>query len=571
MRSWHSNIQLHHPLFVPVLLVITILAVYYPAIFSGIHTIDDPGIFSLYSASSSLSQILQPGNGYYYRPLVEFSYWIDNLLWGMEPVTMHLESILLHCANSLLVFMLACKISSDPKKLPLIPLFAALLFALHPANVEAVAWIAGRTDPLLSLFVLSASFFLLRWLDEPRWQNMVATLVLFGAALLTKETAIAFGAVVVLLTIAWPGIATVRQRITAIGIMLVPALFLVVLAFAFRSGTSGLNRFITSTDLKLGQGIWDALIAFGFYARKLIVPIPLNFAITEVHPIYGLLGVVILPVLWWVFRKYRKAGILFISAVFFILPALLIAVKQIAWTPIAERYLYLPSAFYAIGLSVLIQSSSEKFRRPVVLVALLVLTSFACISLQRTILWGNKLAFFQDAVAKSPGFGSVYYSLGGELIKKGDIDRAAEAFATADLLNKRDSMRYSIKASIMGTMIARGENNEAISFFYQLFKEKKAAPADFLELLYKAGNNKMNELSGNAKVLMAVDLLETLDLLNQKRNDPFWLYRSGQMSLVIGDKVKATDFFSRSYIAAPPDAHYRGAAGIYLRKLGCAQ
>ena len=86
-----------------------ILAVYYPAMLSGIHTIDDPGIFSLYSTSPSLATILLPGNGYYYRPLIELSFWLDNRLWGMEPVAMHLENILLHCVNSLLVFLLACK------------------------------------------------------------------------------------------------------------------------------------------------------------------------------------------------------------------------------------------------------------------------------------------------------------------------------------------------------------------------------------------------------------------------------------------------------------------------------
>ena len=550
------------------LLLAVILAVYYPAMFSGIHTIDDPGIFSLYSASPPLSLILLPGTSYYYRPLVELSYWLDNRLWGMEPVAMHLESILLHCANSLLVFLLARKVSNDlGKKFPLIPMLTALLFALHPVNVEAVTWIAGRTDPLLALFVLSASYFWLRWLDEPRWRDMVATLVLFGAALLTKETALAFGAVVVFLTFGWPGTATVRQRMTAIGIMSVPALLLVMFALVFRSGTSGLSRFVSGTDLQVGQGIWDALIAFGFYARKLVVPVPLNFAITEVHPIYGLAGVALLPVLWWMFRNCRMAGILFISAAFFVLPALLIAVKQIAWTPIAERYLYLPSAFYAVGLSVLIQSSWKKFRGPVVLIMLLLLTGFAYISLQRTMLWNNKLAFFQDAVVKSPSFGSVYYSLGGVLVEKGDINRAVQAFTTADLLNKRDSMRYPIKSGIMGTMLAKGENREARSLFFQLFKEKKDAPADFLELLYMGDSKRINMLSGNDKVLLAVDLLETLDLLNQKRYDPFWFYRSGQVSLIIGDKVKAADFFSRSYTAAPADAHYRGAAGIYLHKL----
>ena len=64
------------------------------------------------------------------------------------------------------------------EKFPLIPLLAALLFALHPVNVEAVAWIAGRTDPLMALFVLSACWFWLRWLEQPLWQDMTASVVL---------------------------------------------------------------------------------------------------------------------------------------------------------------------------------------------------------------------------------------------------------------------------------------------------------------------------------------------------------------------------------------------------------
>ena len=151
MKSWPNNSWLHYPLSIPVLLIAVVLAVYYPALHGGIHPVDDSGIFALYSASPPLSTILLPGNGYYYRPIIELSYYLDSLLWGMEPATMHLENILLHCANSLLVFLLARKILVKQNNETLaIPLLVALLFALHPVNVEAVTWIAGRTDPLLA-------------------------------------------------------------------------------------------------------------------------------------------------------------------------------------------------------------------------------------------------------------------------------------------------------------------------------------------------------------------------------------------------------------------------------------
>jgi hypothetical protein len=74
-------------------------------------------------------------------------------------------------------------------------------------------------------------------------------------------------------------------------------------------------------------------------------------------------------------------------------------------------------------------------------------------------------------------------------------------------------------------------------------------------------------VTGLDKTMLAEDLLETLQLLNQKKPDPFWLYRSGQISLMSGDELKATDFFRRAYTTAPTDAHYRDAAKNSLKRL----
>ena len=569
MRSWLSKLQAHHPLSIPVLLVAVIVAVYYPAMLSGIHCLDDPGIIDLYASAPPLSQILMPGNGYYYRPLLELSYWLDNRLWGMTASVMHLENILLHCANSLLVFLLARRMTGTAVAgFPLVPMLAALLFALHPVNVEAVSWIAGRADLMLALFVLSACFFWLRWLDEPRWRDVTAALVLFVAALLTKETAIAAGAVALLLAYLPGGAATVRQRLTVVGMMTAPCVLLIISALVFRSGASGLSRFTSGIDLQVWQDIWDAFVAFGFYAKKLVMPVPLNFAITEVHPIYGLLGLALLPALIWLLVRRLPAGVFFASAALLVMPAVLVAVIQIAWTPIAERYLYLPSAYFAVGVSIWIRSSWNQPRVAAIVLILFLLAGCAFISLQRTMLWNNKLSFFQDAIAKSPGFGSLYNELGGIYLQRDELDKADDAFAAADSLNKRDSMRFVIKKNMLGVQCAKGDYLGVRESFFQMFKEKKEAPAAFLELLQKADNRRLSTLSGADKVLLAKDLLETLDLLNQKRYDPFWFYRSGQLWLMLEDDAKALEFFSRSYTLAPADAHYKKGAEIYLRNLG---
>ncbi len=83
---------------------------------------------------------------------------------------------------------------------------------------------------------------------------------------------------------------------------------------------------------------------------------------------------------------------------------------------------------------------------------------------------------------------------GGELLRKGYIEQASAAFAAADHLNKRVSMRYPIKASIMEVKLVKGEYIEARNFFFQTFKKKQDAPVVFLELLYKADGKRLEFL-----------------------------------------------------------------------------
>jgi hypothetical protein len=276
---------------------------------------------------------------------------------------------------------------------------------------------------------------------------------------------------------------------------------------------------------------------------------------------------VLLPALWGVFFRRREAGILFISAALLVMPAVLVAVKPIAWTPFAERYLYLSTAFFVLGLVGISSRLLQKYTVVVVAIFVLLICGSAFSSVQRNLLWKNPRLFFQDAVAKSPEFGSLYYSLGGILMQNGDVDQAAQAFASADRLNQRVSMRHPIKSAIMGAMIAKGDNVGARKYFYQLFNNKLDAPTDFLTLLHQADDRRIAYLNENDKHLLAYDLLDTLELLYKRTSDPFWLYRSGQISLVTGNKAGAAKYFSRAYSDAPIDAYYRNAAHMYLKKL----
>jgi tetratricopeptide (TPR) repeat protein len=538
------------------LFVAVVVAAYYPALLGGFHAIDDPGIVSLYSSSPPLSRVLQPGAGYYYRPLLELSFWIDNLLWGMEPRMMHLENVLLHVANTGLVFALARRACASHPDVPkALPAFAALLFALHPVNVEAVGWVAGRTDPLLALFCLSSTLLWIEWLEAPRLSRLIASVAFFICAALTKETALAFLPVAALFALFWPGCSlSPRNRVATVCLIGLSVLLLIAAGLARGGKLNAVARLFAPGEAGPWQSLLDLLAAFGFYWKKMLLPLPLTFAITEVPHLYLLasVGVLLLLVL---LGRWRVAALFFAASGLMILPALVLVLRNISWTPVAERYLYLPTAFFSLGVCGLIAQVKNSMRIAPLMVLLLL--AAAVVVERRNALWQNQLAFFEDAVAKAPDFAAVHNELGAVHLRENQVAEAARDFATADRLNTRPAAKYLIKGNIMATMLAAGDFAGARAYFFRLFPEKQSAPALFLEMLQNADAKRLSKLAGMQKEALARDMMETQALLYGKTSDPFWLYQSGKLARELKLYPQALELFRKAYQEAPADASYR--------------
>ena len=175
-------------------LVIIVLAVYYPALFAPLNSVDDSGMYAylLNTDSFTFGTIFFPGSsGSYYRPILLSSFMMDKYVWGLEESFMHLENILFHLANTLLLFAVVRRGSVLLKQTSfLVPFAAALFFAIHPLNTEAVNWISGRTDLLAGFFLLLAMYLLLQQPLPWFWSLLAAACMLL--ACLAKETAIFF-------------------------------------------------------------------------------------------------------------------------------------------------------------------------------------------------------------------------------------------------------------------------------------------------------------------------------------------------------------------------------------------
>jgi hypothetical protein len=124
-----------------------------------------------------------------YFPLTYTTFFIERGLWGLNPTYYHLGNLMLHAANVLLVWQVLRQLRVPGA------LLAAAIFALHPIQVESVAWITERKNVLMGFFFLLALWTWMKFIDDQsksKWRFYVLTLVFYALALFAKTTACTF-------------------------------------------------------------------------------------------------------------------------------------------------------------------------------------------------------------------------------------------------------------------------------------------------------------------------------------------------------------------------------------------
>jgi protein O-mannosyl-transferase len=565
-------------------LIFIVLGVYYPVIFSGANSVDDSKmIFQLETIEhADWKGLFLPGAGYYYRPLLMSTFIADKFLWGLSESFMHLENLLLHVVNTILVFLIAVKACErmDVKKLEL-PLLSALLFAMHPINTEPVAWISGRTDPLASMFVLLSVLALLKGLSEDRYRYLILSNLLLLLGCMCKEVAVFFLPAACLITMYWPSgsdtEAVTRRsgsRVKQILILIIPSLiggasYLLLRLLAFRDSQTGISRIFTGIPYELYDMPRVVFKIFGFYVKKLFLPLPLNFAITKFDDRYVWLGLAVFVLLAVIsFRRNIYSAFLLIAALL-ISPAILVAASRIAWTPIAERYLYLPSAFFAMGITGALYYLLNRFEKEFLLIpaAILVLVPSTILTAQRVLIWQDNLTLYQDTLKKSPDFISLKNELGIALMEHGRSDEADAELAAGQKSDSRKSNTLLYVNQARGKLIL-GKPAEARAILLPVAKDWQTVNVEVLKMLTKVDEKRLlhAKLPGEATLIQR-EIMIAHDHLYIRTGDPMSLYRGGQMAMFLGDKKAAAKYFQKAYDKSPEGTYYRPAAKKLAEKL----
>ncbi len=466
-------------------LLITTFLVFSPTLTAEICKVDDSIVLGNLKQIDnwSLLNIFSPGNehGSYYRPLIMLFYWMDMAMFEFNTVFMHTVNILLHLCNVSLVYLVANQITlllKQPLKKDWLPFWSALVFAVHPLTTESIAWLSGRTDLLACIGVLSCSWFLLKYRSDRRLRYLVLAGMAFFFGALGKETTLAFlpGAVMLLCV---PLHSSVKKlaywktnvAVAATGSLLVWCVVL-LRQQAFSSDAPRFDRTILFIFNDLPYAAMVCLRAFGFYIKKLFVPWPLNFAIVEVDPIYELAAIPLVLLFLYILSRWTLVSAMFCSGVLMFFPAFLAAFHQVAWTPYAERYLYLSMALIICPLlyylSELCKHPIEKKVGKIALVALVVLLTVTTI--QRTFVWQTNERLLADVARKSPVFVPILVAYGHVLVSDGNYFEAFRQFLQA---KKAPTLGYNPvpDIAIANVYFLKGEYERSESLFCEILKQ----------------------------------------------------------------------------------------------------
>lgn len=458
-------------------LVILVVLVFLPATQAGFIWDDDLSVTqnpALRSVAGLKDLWITPGTTTQYYPLLFTTFWLEYAAWGLSPFGYHLNNILLHAVCALLLWRVLGRLQVPGAW------FAAAVFAVHPVQVETVAWVYERKNILSLAFALAALWAWLRFFweetaedSERRLSGYGATLGLYVCALLTKVTMVVFAPS--LLVIAW----WKRGRITRGDLLAtLPMLVLAVpIGLLTRSLESGLGETLgfawqpspaervlqigRSLFFYLGQLVWPHELAFVYRRWEIDASDPAQW-------VYPLAALGLTGALWRARARIGRgpltAWLLFCGA---LAPMLgLLEVYFFRFSYVADHWQYV-ACIGPIALGVGLVARYARTRDPLIARMALGLGCALVVALgvsswRYTHVFRSSESIWRDSLSKNPDALLARYNLAVELQSRGQLVEAMRHYQAAARLSPDNVLIWSN----MGLVRAReGRLQEALALY----------------------------------------------------------------------------------------------------------
>jgi len=396
------------------------------------HVTENPLITS--SEGLDLKEFFIPNRQHLYHPLTMLSFALEYKIAGPDAAVFHFTNLFLHLCNIILAFWFILLLTKRKE----IALVAAFFVALHPMNVETVAWISERKGLLYGFFYLMSLIAYLKFSEQNRWRFYILSLLLFAFALLSKPTAVTLPAVLLLVDYfrgrKFNG-TTLTEKIP----FLLFAILAALVPFLYQKSTGDI------TDMSISYTIVDRLFfacyALGFYVLNFVAPF--NLSILYYLPVKtnGFLPLVyyfsplfVAGLAWSVFVTYRKYKEIFFGILFFIITiSPMIQLIPIARVITADRYVYVSY----IGLAMIAGSFYVMYSRKKLVRTLFIIAFagygilFIVQSVSRITLWKDGISLFTDAVEKNTGYPHGWAARAGVKMRQQDFRGAISDYKEA--------------------------------------------------------------------------------------------------------------------------------------------
>jgi protein O-mannosyl-transferase len=378
----------------------------------------------------------QPTATHQYYPLVHTIFWIEYRLWGDSPFGYHLINILLLCASALLLLKILRRLEIPGAWL------ATAIFALHPVQVESVAWISELKNMLSGLFYFASAFVYLRFDRERKPGLYIAALLLFVCGLLCK-TVIATLPGALLVVLWWKrGRLTLKTDVLPlVPFFIVGAATSLFTAWIERNlvGASGAEYQFSLIERVLiaGRVVW-------FYLGKLVWPLDLIFSYPRWPVSQGVWWQYLFPVsllfllgiLAWLSRRWRAplAGLLFFIGTLF--PVLgFFNVYPFRYSLVADHFQYLACLGIIVPVSAGIARLLRRLhprQRPIGYAFCVVLVvSFSLLSAAQSRMYTDAETVWKTTISRNPTAWMAHNNLGALLLEQGRLDEAIDHFRNA--------------------------------------------------------------------------------------------------------------------------------------------
>ena len=374
-----------------------------------------------------------------YHPLTITWLYLETMLFpkgdptiyhGFEPFWFHLNNLLLHLLNTVLVFYVIYELLE--RKGWKTTAVTALLFGIHPMHVESVAWVSELKDVLYSAFFLGAAWLYLRYIGSKNVKLLAASFFLFLLSCLAKGQAVTLPLLLLLFDYFRGRKFDKTALLEKVPFFAVSIIFGIVAIQAQAAGAT-INQHFYSIN-SFVYGFYGLLT----YLWKFFLPINLSgsypYPFNPFKPLPGyfyLMPVIVSAIIFAVYKTLKYSKNYLFGFLFFVLAiSVTLRFLPLGDSVVSERYTYIPyiGLFFMFGCLYSKYSGIPRWNRIAGIVLVLVTMVFATLTWQRTKVWKDSFSFWGNVSETYPDYWRSYNCLGQEYTKAGNYSKALENF-----------------------------------------------------------------------------------------------------------------------------------------------